>query len=46
MSARLKHEGAATFVVCKPCGIERYETNRAVAQRLVTEHNHAKHKEN
>lgn len=45
MNAHLRHEGADTFVVCEPCGMERYEPNRATAQRLMTEHNHTKHKE-
>lgn len=46
MTAHLKHEGPDAFVICKPCDVERHENNPKRAQRLVTEHNHSKHKEN
>lgn len=45
MTARLAHEGPDTFVRCVPCDMDRYEPNRATAQRLVADHNHKHHKE-
>lgn len=46
MTASLIYESGGYLIACKPCNTERYEPNRAVARRLVTEHNHTKHKEN
>ena len=45
MTAHL-HPDDPRMVICDTCKTERYEPNPALAQRLVTEHNHTKHKEN
>lgn len=45
MSASLKHEGADTFAVCKPCDWERHENNPKKANELMADHNKTKHKE-
>lgn len=34
------------LVICKPCGIEMYKPDRAIAMRAINDHNKNKHKEN